>query len=115
MTPPTTTTGWIAWIVAALITGGALKVSFDLFLHRGDRKRKRGENEVLMIDTIHGVAEKALARADAVREEFDLYRSRLDARLRKHDGWDRRMVSKLEASTGEAVEPPPPLYADEHS
>lgn len=115
MNTPTSPTGWVVWIVGALIAGGLLKVLYDLYMARGDRKRKRGENDVLMIDTIHGVAEKALARADTVSERFDQYRSELDARLRRHDGWDRKMVAKLEAATGEAVEPPPPLYADDHS
>lgn len=112
MNTPTSPTGWVVWIVATLIAGGLLKVLHDLWAARGDRKRKRGENDVLMIETIHGVAEKALKRADSVREEFDLYRRRLDTQLRKHDGWDRRVMAQLEAATGEAVEPPPPLYVE---
>jgi hypothetical protein len=112
---PTNGTGWVVWIVGVLIAGGLLKVLYDLYAARGDRKRKRGENDVLMIETINGVAEKALARADAVRTEFDRYRNRLDSQLRKHDGWDRRVVAKLEAATGETVEPPPPLYVEDHS
>ena len=115
MNTPTSPTGWVVWVVGALIAGGMLKIAYDLYVARGDRKRRRGENDVLMIDTISGVAEKALARADAVREEFDRYRRRLDSQLRKHDGWDRRVVAKLEAATGETVEAPPPLYVEDHS
>lgn len=115
MNTPTNSTGWVVWAVGVLVAGGLLKILYDLYAARGDRKRKRGENGVLMIDTISGVAEKALTRADAVREEFDRYRSRLDSQLRKHDSWDRRMVAKLEAATGETVEAPPPLYVEDHS
>lgn len=114
MNTPNSLTGWVVWGVGVLIAGGVLRMLYDLYMARGDRKRKRGESDVLMIDTISGVAEKALARADSVRQEFDRYRSRLDAQLRKHDGWDRKMLAKLEAATGETVEPPPPLYVEDH-
>jgi hypothetical protein len=112
---PTSGTGWVVWIVGVLIAGGLIKVLYDLYAARGDRKRKRGENDVLLIETVSGVADRALARAETVRNEFDAYRNRLDGRLRRHDAWDRRMLARLEAITGETVEQPPPLYSEDHT
>lgn len=114
MKAPTTTAEWIMWLVGVLVAGGVLKALLDIYMGRGDRKTKRVQGDAVLITTIHDVADKALKSASEVRAEFDSYRRRLDARLREHDRWDRRMVSKVEAATGESVEPPPPLYADDH-
>lgn len=114
MNTPTSPTGWVVWIVGALIAGGLLKVLYDLYVNRGERKLKRGQNDVLLIKTINDVAREALERAEDVTERFNTFRDELNGRLRRHDRWDQRVLAQLEAATGETVEPPPPLYADDH-
>lgn len=119
-TPPNSAAGWIVWVAGVIVTGGGLRLIYDVFFGRGDRRKVKAEGSVMMVESANKVAQDALDQVAELSRTFAEYRTatnrrwhKLDEHLRRHSSWDRRMVVRLEKATGESVEEPPPLYVDE--